>query len=79
MKSFEFQNLNDRFIITIDKSSVSEDFIINLMNSIKVESLVKKADLNEDFINELSEKVKTDWWEKNKERILKMIHVQNNS
>jgi len=39
---------------------------------------VKKANFKEDFIYELSEKVKADWWEKNKERILKIVHDEDN-
>nr|NQU90590.1 hypothetical protein [Bacteroidota bacterium] len=58
-----------RFLISIDKSIFDQETILGLLNRLRMEYLIKKADLGDD-IEQLGEEIKTDWWKKNKGRFI---------
>jgi len=59
----------NKLIITIDKSSVDAVFLANLLDRLRIEQLVKKAEFDESIL-ELSKKIKKNWWAKNKKKFL---------
>jgi len=61
--------VDNRFLISIDKNYIEQDFVIRLMNRIRLEYLAKVIDFDES-IEILGEEIKSDWWEKNKNRLL---------
>ncbi len=63
------KTVNDRFLISIDKSFIEHDFLIRLMSRIRMEYLAKTVSFDES-IEILGEEIKSDWWEKNKKRLL---------
>jgi len=69
MEVFEVKSTKDKLIITIDRSAVSPEFVTNLLDRLRVEQLVQKAEFDEGVL-ELSEKIKKEWWAKNKKRFL---------
>jgi hypothetical protein len=69
MEVFEVKSTKDKLIITLDRSAVSPKFVVNLLERLRIEQLVQKADFDEDVL-ELSEKIKKEWWAKNKKRFL---------
>ena len=69
MKAFGIKAKKNKPIITIDKSSVDAGFFANLLNRLRVEQLIKKAEFDEGILD-LSRKMKKDWLAKNKKRFL---------
>ena len=69
MDAVTLETLNDRFLISIDRQYVDQEFLIKLIERIKLEHLVHKADFDES-IEELGKNIKADWWAKNRERLL---------
>jgi hypothetical protein len=69
MEVFEIETKRNKLIITIDKSSVDAVFLANLLNRLRVEQLIKKAEFDEGVL-ELSRKIKKNWWAKNKKKYL---------
>lgn len=69
MEAVTLETQNDRFLISIDRNYVDQDFLIRLIERIKLEHLVQKADFDES-IEALGEKIKSDWWATNKDRLL---------
>ncbi len=63
------QTIDNRFLISIDKAFIEQEFLIRLMNRIRLEYLAKKVDFDED-IEQLEDEIKINWWEKNKARLL---------
>ena len=70
MEAVKLETQDDRFLISIDRNYVNQEFIIRLIEKIKLEHLVQKADFDES-IEELGQNIKTTWWDKNKDRLLK--------
>jgi len=68
-EAVQIQNLEDKYVLTINKKAVNQNFIIELLDRIRIEYLIEKAALRKDFIDELSTKVKKKWWEQNKDKI----------
>jgi hypothetical protein len=68
-QALTLQTVDNRFLISIDKTFIEQDFLIRLMNRIRIEYLAKKIDFDES-IEILGEEIKSNWWEKNKNRLL---------
>jgi hypothetical protein len=71
MEAIEIKSTKDKLIITINRSAVDAKFLSNLLERLRIEQLVQKANFNDDIL-ELSEKIKKDWWKKNKRRFLEI-------
>lgn len=69
MDAVTLETQNDRFLISIDRQYVDQEFLIKFIERIKLEHLVHKVDFDES-IEELGKKIKADWWAKNGERLL---------
>lgn len=70
MEAVEVTSLKDKLVISIDKSLVSKEYLLSLLNRLQLENLVKKADFDEKVL-EVSEAIKTNWWKENKDNFLK--------
>jgi len=69
MESVEVTSLNDRVVISIDKTLVSKEYLFTLLNRLRLEELARKADFDESVID-ISEEIKQNWWKENKEQFL---------
>ncbi len=69
MEAVEITSSKDRVVISIDKSLVSKEYLLNLLDRLQVENLAKKADFDEKVL-EISEEIKSNWWKENKDRFL---------
>ena len=72
MQVFDVQSREDKIIITIDRSSVAINFLESLLDRLRVEQLVRKAEFIGDIVVE-AESIKREWWRKNKDRFLEKI------
>ena len=63
------QNEPDRYVISIDKKSIDQDFLLDLLETIQLEQLARKIDFD-DSIMDLAEEINANWWQKNKERFI---------
>jgi hypothetical protein len=70
MQVIDLQTTNDKFLISIDKNSIDKEFLLNLIEKIRLEYLVRKVDFDES-IEDLGEEIKADWWQKNKDKFIK--------
>ncbi len=70
MQAIDLQKTEDKFLISIDKNLVDKEFLLDLIEKIRLECLVRKADFDES-IEDLGEEIKADWWQKNKDRFIK--------
>ncbi|MGI8544069.1 MAG: hypothetical protein ACR2MD_11435 [Aridibacter sp.] len=60
MQTIDLQTTNDKFLISVDKDSVDKEFLLNLIEKIRLESLIRKSDFD-DSIEDLGEEIKADW------------------
>lgn len=69
MQAINVETTADRFLISIDKSIVTKEMLLKLLNQLRLESLAQHADLDES-IEDVGEEIKASWWQQNKERLL---------
>ena len=70
MKAINIESTEDKYVISIDKNAIDKSFLFDLIDRLSIENLAQKIDLDDSII-ELGEEIKKDWWENNKERLLK--------
>jgi hypothetical protein len=69
MKGIELDTQNDKYLISIDKSMFDKEWLVKLLENLRVEELARKFDFDES-IETLGEEIKANWWEKNKKRFI---------
>ena len=69
MTGIQLNTQNDKYLISIDKSMFDKEWLIKLLENLRVEELARKFDFDES-IETLGEEIKADWWAKNKNRFI---------
>lgn len=69
MRAINLEVNEKDLLIRIDKNLIDKDILIELVDRLRLESLIKKADFSEEM-EELGEEIKANWWEKNRDRII---------
>ena len=69
MTGIQLNTQNDKYLISIDKSLFDKEWLVKLLESLRVEELARKFDFDEN-IETLGEEIKADWWAKNKKRFI---------
>ncbi len=69
MDSITLQKLNNRLVISIDENYIDRTTLDKLIDRLKWEHLIEKANFDESIVD-LGEQIKADWWAKNKDRFL---------
>ena len=69
MEAISIITTPDKFVISIDKKVLNEDYVLNLVERLRVEYLAESVSFD-DQIEEIGKEIKNDWWTKNKERLL---------
>lgn len=69
MDAITLETREDRFLISIGRDYLDKDTITRLIDRIKLEHLVSKADFDSS-VEDMGEHMKADWWSKNKDRYL---------
>ena len=75
IQTIELETTKEHYIISVDKNAVNQDTIHDLINRLRLEYLLEKADFQED-INSIGDEIKANWWQKNKEDILKYMNIR---
>ncbi len=70
MNAIDIQNQSDRYVISIDKKAVSQEFMLELLERLQIEQLARKIDFD-DSILALGEEINANWWQQNKHRFIK--------
>ncbi len=63
----------DEAILKFPKQLVASDYVQKFLERLRIEAIVEKSKLTEDMAWKLSEELKKEWWQKNKEKLLKRI------
>lgn len=73
MESLNVSEDEDHLIIKIDKNELNDETYSKVMNHLRLEYLIKKADLD-NSIDNLGEEIKSNWWNKNESNIINRIY-----
>jgi hypothetical protein len=69
MEAISLETTDKKFLITVDKTSLRPEFVMQLIERLRIEQLAEKADFKND-IELLGEDVKSNWWNTNKGSLL---------
>jgi len=69
MDAISVSTTTEKYVISIDKKLVQEDFVLNLVERLRMESLAEAIDFDAE-IEKAGNDIKADWWANNKERLL---------
>ncbi len=64
---------DDKAILKFPKQLMSSAYVQEFLERLRIEAIMEKSQLTEEQAWELSEKIKQDWWQKNKKKFLKGI------
>lgn len=69
MTGIQLNTQNDKYLISIDKSMFDKEWLVKLLENLRVEELARKFNFDES-IETLGEEIKADWWTRNKNRFI---------
>lgn len=69
MEAITLEKQANRFVISIEEGYINKDALTQLIERLKWEHLIEKADFDEDIVA-FGEEIKANWWAQNKERFL---------
>ena len=70
MNAINIQNEPERYIISIDKKGVSQEFMLELLERLQVEQLAQKVNFDDSILS-LGEEINANWWQQNKHRFIR--------
>jgi hypothetical protein len=73
----EINKEGDVFTIKFKRDDISEDFLQKLLTKFKIEKLLEKSQLTKEQAWQLSEEIKENWWDENKDWILTKIGIKS--
>lgn len=69
MEAISLETTDDQFLIRVDKNSLKPEFVMHLIERLRVEQLAEKVNFNSN-IEQLAEDIKAEWWNNNKSLLL---------
>ena len=69
MTSIQLEANTEKYLISVDKTAVDKEWVLQLIQRLRTEELARSFDFNEN-IGMLGEQIKADWWSKNKHRFI---------
>ena len=70
MNALTIENTTEKVIINIDKSLINTEALTNIIRFLELETMAQKIAFNPELI-ELGNTLKQEWWQQNKNRLLK--------
>ncbi len=69
MQAIDVQTTDDRVLISLDREMIDREFVVELVDRLRLEYLARKVDFDEE-IEQLGEEIKANWWAENKHRFV---------
>ena len=69
----EITFVKDEAILKFPKQFASTDYVQQFLERLRLEAIVEESKLTEEQAWELSEQLKQEWWQKNRDKLLKRI------
>ena len=72
MNGLTIENTSERVLISIDKTLINTEALANIIRFLELETIGQQINFNSELI-ELGNTIKQQWWEENKNRLLKKL------
>lgn len=66
----DIKTQDGNWVITIPKEKIGAPFVLRFLERLEYENTIKNNQMTAEQAEELSEAIKADWWQANRERIL---------
>lgn len=73
MGAITIQENGEQVVISLRKSDISVALIERLLQQLRLQFLIEKAEIDSDALFELSEEIKANWWAENGEAFLAQV------
>ncbi len=69
----KIENKNNEILLSFPQHLISSQYLQSVIERLEMEAVVQKSSMSETDAWNLSEELKSNWWEKNRDNILKRI------
>ncbi len=69
-------NENEIWTIKFDNNEISKEFLMMLFKKSQIEQHLQNSQFTEELAFSLSEEIKENWWQNNKQRIFEKAGIQ---
>ena len=76
MNAISLETTDQNYNISIDRESMDSSTFYAFFERLRTEFLAQKMNTDESDLIALSEEIKANWWQKNQEKILKIVSQQ---
>ena len=76
MNTISLETTDQNYNISIDRESMDSSTFYAFFERLRTEFLAQKMNTDESDLIALSEEIKANWWQKNQEKILKIVSQQ---
>jgi len=73
-KMLEVSRHGKKILVSIDQDMISNELFLKFIERMKIEEIAQKSRLREKDAYSIAEEMKADWWDKNKDQLLKGIN-----
>jgi len=77
MNPVSLQTTEEKYIISIDRTSIDVSIVLQIVQRIRIEHLSREMNLDEN-VELLGDEIKANWWQQNKSRFIIDEAVNNN-
>jgi hypothetical protein len=70
MNALTIENTSERLFISIDKTLINTETLTSIIRFLELETMAQQINFSPEII-ELGNTLKQDWWQQNKNRLLK--------
>jgi hypothetical protein len=72
MNAFTIENTSERVLISIDKNLINTEALAKIIRLLELETMAQQINFSSELI-ELGNTIKQEWWQENKNRLLKTL------
>jgi hypothetical protein len=70
MEGYEVKSYKDKVVVSIDKSVIKTELLLDMLEKLRIEYLASKTNFDENVID-FADEIKTKWWKNNKDEFLR--------
>lgn len=72
MTALTIENTPERVLISIDKTLINTEALTKIIRFLELETMAQEIDFSPELV-ELGRTIKQEWWQENKNRLLKTL------
>lgn len=72
MTALTIENTPERVLISIDKTLINTEALTKIIRLLELETMAQEIDFSPELV-ELGHTIKQEWWQENKNRLLKTL------